>query len=82
MVTVWGIFRLAQYIDRIIEKQKNVAKEVENAPKEGFSVEKKARQFVSNIQKRIDALKKQGQNATCEVITREHSVEVRVVLRK
>ena len=77
-----NVLNTEQYIDRIIEKQKNSEKEEENAPKEGFSIEKKARQFVSNIQKRIDALKKQGQDATCEVITRERSVEVRVVLRK
>ncbi len=77
-----NVLNTEQYIDRILEKQKNSAKEVEKAEKEVFSAEKKARQFISNIQKRIDALKKQGQEATCEVITRERSVEVRVVLRK
>ena len=68
-----------QYIERVLKRAENAAKSVKT---EEISAEKRTQQLINNIQKRIDTLKKQGQNVSCEVTSTENSVEIHVVLAR
>lgn len=80
--TSMNVINTEQYIDEMIKRSEK-AKEIPFARTiSSISHEKKTKQFIASIQKKVALLHQQGRDASCEVRESDGVVEIRVVIKQ
>lgn len=80
--TAMTVINTEQYIDGVI---KRAAKEKEEKPKNhGVFVanERKTKQFITGIQRKVELFRQQGREAACEITEKDGVLEIRVVIKE
>ena len=76
------VINTEQYIDEILKRSPEKQKKAAKAPEFEGICEKKTKQLISGIQRKIDSLRQQGREATCEVSESDNVIEIRVTVTK
>lgn len=80
--TSMNVINTEQYIDEMIKRSEK-AKEIPfSRTISSISHEKKTKQFIAGIQKKVALLHQQGRDASCEVRESDGVVEIRVVIKQ
>lgn len=80
--TAMTVINTEQYIDGVI---KRTAKEKEEKPRNhGAFVanERKTKQFIAGIQRKVELFRQQGREAACEITEKDDVLEIRVVIKQ
>lgn len=80
--TAMTVINTEQYIDEMLKRAEKCAEKPKKILENTAIFEKKTRQLVSGIQRKVDLLRQQGQSATCEVSEKDGVLEIRVVIKQ
>lgn len=76
-----NVINTEQYIDEILKRSEKSAEKPFLRANSSISYEKKTKQFISGIQKKVALMTQQGRDASCEVSECDGIVEIRVTLK-
>jgi len=76
-----NVLNTEQYIESLLKKAER-AKNLETKDENVYQGEKKVRLFVDGIQRKIEALKKQGKDAHVKVVDSAKTIEMHIVIPK
>ena len=79
--TAMNVINTEQYIDEMLKRAEKVKEETGPRATHPISYEKKTKQFISGIQKKVALLNQQGRDASCEVCENDGTIEIRVLIK-
>ncbi len=79
--TAMNVINTEQYIDEIIKRSAQESAEKPRIYSVSSTNERKTRQFISTIQRKVELFKQQGREAACEITEIDGTVEIRVTLK-
>jgi len=79
--TAMNVINTEQYIDEIIKRSAQESVEKPRIYSVSSTNERKTRQFISTIQRKVELFKQQGREAACEITEIDGTVEIRVTLK-
>ena len=77
-----NVINTEQYIDEMLKRAEKSKEESPSRAVPSTFYEKKTRQFISGIQRKVELLNQQGRVATCEVCEGDGVVEIRVTIKQ
>ena len=79
--TAMNVINTEQYIDEMIKRSAQENAEKPKICSISSTNERKTKQFISTIQRKVELFKQQGREAACEVTESNGTVEIRVTLK-
>ena len=80
--TAMNVINTEQYIDEMLKRAEKAKEETRPRAAYPISYEKKTKQFISGIQKKVALLNQQGRDASCEVCENDGTIEIRVLIKQ
>ena len=80
--TAMNVLNTEQYIDGVIKRATQQKAEMPAEYRLPATNERKTKQFISTIQRKVDLFRQQGQSARCEITEHDEAIEIHVTLQR